>query len=99
VADMYLRIGNFARSEEAIKRLAQMAPNSSEPWYNLAVVQAHRGETAEAVASLKKALELNPAEIKQNPQMVNLREHLYQDTSFIMLRQTPEFKAAFPSKP
>jgi hypothetical protein len=51
------------------------------------------------VASLKKALELNPEEIRQNPQMINLRQHLYEDPSFAPLRQTPEFKAAFPAKP
>ncbi|MGP8201399.1 MAG: tetratricopeptide repeat protein, partial [Limisphaerales bacterium] len=99
VADMYLRIGDFPKSEEAIKRLTQMAPGLSEPWYNLAAVQAHRGENADAVASLKKALELNPAEIKQNPQVINLREHLYKDPNFAVLTNTPEFKAAFPAKP
>jgi tetratricopeptide (TPR) repeat protein len=99
VADAYLRIGDLAKSEEAIKRLTEMAPNASEPWYNLAVVQAHQGETAQAVASLKKAIALNPGEMKQNPQMINLREHLYQDPNFGALRQTPEFKAAFPAKP
>jgi tetratricopeptide (TPR) repeat protein len=99
VADMYLRIGDFAKSEEAIKRLTQMAPAASEPWYNLAVVQAHRGETAQAVVSLKKALDLNSGEIKQIPKTLNLREHLYQDPNFAPLRQTPEFKAALPAKP
>jgi tetratricopeptide (TPR) repeat protein len=99
VADMYLRVGNLPKSEEAITRLTQLAPDSSEPWYNLAVVQIHQGKTAQAVASLKKALDLNPAEMKQNPQMVNLREHLYEDPNFAGLRQTPEFKAALPAKP
>src|SRR5208282_137177 len=66
VADQYLRLGNIPKSEEAIKRLTQVSPGSSEPWYNLAVVQAHQGENAQAVESLKKALELNTAELKQN---------------------------------
>jgi predicted Zn-dependent protease len=99
VADLYLRIGDFAKSEEAIKRLTQMAPASSEPWYNLAVVQAHRGETAQAVVSLKKAFDLNSGEIKQNPHMINLREHFHQDPNFAVLTNTPEFKAAFPAQP
>jgi Flp pilus assembly protein TadD len=99
VADLYLRIGDAAKSEEAIKRIVQMSPDSSEPWYNLAAVQAHQGQIAEAVVSMKKALELNGAEIKQNPQMINLREHLYQDPNFGALRQTPQFKAAFPNQP
>jgi tetratricopeptide (TPR) repeat protein len=99
VAAMYLRIGDMAKSEEAFQRLTQMAPDSSGPWYNLALLQANRGETAQAVASLKKALALNPGEIRQNPKMPNLGEYLYQDPGFGRLRQTPEFKAAFPAKP
>jgi len=99
VANVYLRLGDLGKSEEAIKRLVEAVPNSSEPWYNLAVVQAHRGETADAIASLKKVVALNPGEIKQNPQMINLREHMYEDPNFMILRQTPEFKAAFPAKP
>jgi tetratricopeptide (TPR) repeat protein len=99
VANMYLRLGDLAKSEEAIKRLTEMAPKSAEPWYNLALVQASRGETAQAVASLKKALDLNAAEIKQDPKMINLRDNLYQNPGFAALRQTPEFKAAFPAKP
>ena len=99
VANLYLRMGDFAKSEEAIKRLTQLAPNSSEAWYNLALVQTTRGETADAVASIKKALDLNSEELKQNPKMINLRENLYQNPGFGVLRQTPEFKAVFPAKP
>jgi len=79
--------------------MTQLAPDVSETWYNLAAVQSHLGETVQAVESLKKALALNPSELKQNPQMVNLREHVKTDPNFEPLRQTPEFKAAFPTKP
>jgi Flp pilus assembly protein TadD len=99
IANIYLQSGNFPKSEEAIKKLAQMVPNSSEPWYNLAVIQSHEGKTADAIASLKKVWELNPEEIKQNKQMIDLRAHFYQDPNFAQLRATPEFKAAFPAKP
>jgi tetratricopeptide (TPR) repeat protein len=99
VAAMYLSIGNLPKCEEAFQRLTQMVPGSSGPWYNLALMQANRGETVQAVASLKKALDLNPGEVRQNPKIPNLREHLYQDPGFGKLRQTPEFKAAFSSKP
>jgi tetratricopeptide (TPR) repeat protein len=99
VGAMYLRLGDLAKSEEAFQRLTQMVPDSSGLWYNLALVQANRGETAQAVATLKKALALNPGEIRQNPKTPNLREHLYEDTGFAGFRQTPEFKAAFPAKP
>jgi tetratricopeptide (TPR) repeat protein len=99
VAAMYLRIGDLAKTEEAFQRLTQLAPDSAGPWYNLALVQANRGEPAQAVAALKKAMALNPAEIKQDPKTPNLREHLYEDPGFARFRQTPEFKAAFPDKP
>jgi predicted Zn-dependent protease len=99
VATLYLRLGDVAKSEEAFQRLVQMAPNSSEAWFNLALVQASRGEIAQAVAALKKVLALNPAEMKQNPKMINLRDRLYNDPTLERLRQTPEFKAAFPAKP
>jgi tetratricopeptide (TPR) repeat protein len=98
-AAMYLRLGDLAKSEDTFQKLAEIVPNSSEPWYNLALVQANRGKTTQALASLKKALELNPAEIRQNPKAPDLREHLYRDPGFAGLRQTPEFKAAFPAKP
>jgi tetratricopeptide (TPR) repeat protein len=99
VAAMYLRLGDLAKSEEAFQRLILVAPGSSQAWYNLALVQANRGKTGQAMASLKKSLELNISEIKQNPQMINLHERLFQDPGFAGLRQTPEFKAAFPAKP
>jgi tetratricopeptide (TPR) repeat protein len=99
VANFYLRVGDYAKSEEAVKRLTQLVPNASAPWFNLALVQASRGEMTQAVTSLKKSLDLNAAEIRQNPQMMNMREQLYQNPAFARLRQTSEFKAAFPAKP
>jgi tetratricopeptide (TPR) repeat protein len=99
VASMYLAIGDITKSEEAIKKLIPMVPTASEPWYNLAAIQANQGDSKSAVISLKKALDLNVAELKANPKMINLREHLYQNPAFAALRQTPDFKAAFPSVP
>ena len=99
VASSYLRVGNLVKCEEAFQRLVQMLPNSSEVWYNLAIVQANRGETTQAVASLKKALGFNPEDLRKNPKALNLHDHLYQDASLAGLRQSSEFKAAFPAKP
>jgi tetratricopeptide (TPR) repeat protein len=99
VASMYLAIGDVVKSEQAIKKLTQMAPTASEPWYNLAAIQADQGETKEAIVSLKKALDLNAAELRENPAMINLRQHLYKNPAFAALRQTPDFKTAFPSNP
>jgi tetratricopeptide (TPR) repeat protein len=95
VASGYLWAVDIPKSELAVTRLTQMQPNASQGWYNLGEIQAYRGEFPQAVVSLKKALELNPAEIAKDPKMMNLREHLYQDPAFAAFRQTPEFKTAF----
>jgi tetratricopeptide (TPR) repeat protein len=99
LANRFLRVGDLAKSEQTVQKLAEAIPTSSEPLYNLAVIQSHRGETAQAIASLQKCLTLNAAEIAKNPKMINLREHLFQDQNFAQLRQTPEFTAAIGTKP
>jgi tetratricopeptide (TPR) repeat protein len=99
VATMYIRLGDMPKSEEAFQRLTQLAPDSSGPWYNLALLQANRGEMVQAVASLKKVAALNPNEVRQDARTPNLVERIYQDAGFARLRQTPEFKAAFPGHP
>jgi predicted Zn-dependent protease len=99
VADAYVHMNDMARSEQVIIKMTEITPNSSEPWYNLGVIQAHRGETAQAIASLTKSLALNHEERAKNPSMVNLREHLFEDPTFSELRQRPEFQAAFGTKP
>ncbi|HEY3860530.1 MAG TPA: DUF2723 domain-containing protein [Verrucomicrobiae bacterium] len=99
VADAYLRLHNLAKSEEAVQRLAGYMPNRSDSWYNLATIQAVRGENPAALASLKKSLDLNAKEMAKDPKAANLRQHVFQDASFAPLRQTPEFKAALGDKP
>jgi tetratricopeptide (TPR) repeat protein len=99
VASAYLSLRDFAKSEQAVQRLTQMLPEHSDSWYNLATIQFVRGENAQALVSLKKSLEINAKEVAANPKTVNLREHLFQDPNFAPLRQTPEFKADFGTKP
>jgi tetratricopeptide (TPR) repeat protein len=99
VANFYLSMRNFEKSEQAIVRITQMAPNHSDSWYNLATIQSVRGETAQALISLKKSLDINAEERAQNPKILNMREHLFQDGNFASLRQTPEFKSTIGTKP
>ncbi len=99
LANRFLRAGDLAKSEQAVQKLTAAVPNSAEPLYNLAVIQAHRGEIAASIASLQKCLTLNAAEIVTNPKAINLRQHLFEDQNFAPLRQTPEFIAAFGTKP
>ncbi|HEY3912935.1 MAG TPA: DUF2723 domain-containing protein [Verrucomicrobiae bacterium] len=99
LADRYLRIGQLEKSEEAIKKLVEAEPASSQALYNLALIQASRGETADAIASLKKCFPLNKAEMSKNPSMINLRDHLFSDPSFARLRETPDFTKEIGAKP
>jgi tetratricopeptide (TPR) repeat protein len=95
LANGYLRVGDLAKSEQMLLKLVETMPNSSEALYNLAVIQAHRGQTAKAIASLQKCLAINAAEIAKDPEAINLREHLFQDSNFVEFRTTQEFKAVF----
>ncbi|HEY3853446.1 MAG TPA: DUF2723 domain-containing protein [Verrucomicrobiae bacterium] len=99
LANGYLRLGDMAKSEQVVERLSKAMPENSEPLYNLAAIQLHRGKKAEAIESLKKCLTINAAEIAKEPKMINLRQHLFEDQNFAQLRQTPEFIAAFGKKP
>jgi hypothetical protein len=99
VANGYLALRNFVKSEQAIQRVTQLLPDRYDSWYNLATVEVFRGELPQALASLKKALDLNAAEMAKDPKTANLRAHLFQDAYFAPLRQTPEFQAAFGTKP
>ena len=99
VADTYLRLRDMAKSEQAIQRLTHLLPDRSDSWYNLATIQSVRGEVAQAIVSLKKSLDLNASEVAKDPKLVNLRAHLFEDANFASLRETPEFKTAFGTKP
>jgi tetratricopeptide (TPR) repeat protein len=99
VAAGYLQVGDMDKAEQVFIRITKMMPESSEGWYNLALVQANRGESAAAVASLKKAVALYPADLKQKPQIADLPKKLFQDPGLAGLRLTSEFKAAFPASP
>ena len=95
----YLKLGDLEKSEAALQKLAEVLPSSSEPLYNLAVIQTARGKITEAIASLQKSLVVNARELAKNPKAMNLRQHLFEDPPFAGLRQTPQFQSAFGSKP
>jgi tetratricopeptide (TPR) repeat protein len=99
VANDYLALRNFAKSEKAIQRVTDLLPDRSDSWYNLATIQAFRGEVSQCLVSLKKSLDINSNEIVKEPKVTNMRQYLFQDKNFAPLRQTPEFQAAFGTKP
>ena len=97
-AELYTRMRNFDKAEEAMGRATQLEPNSSLAWYNLASLQAVEQKAPEAVESLKKAFAANAAERAANPDMADLRDHARTNHNFDLIRQTPEFRAVVPDK-
>ncbi len=93
VADAYNRLNQPAKLQSALNRLTQLAPDSPEAWYDLAASQAQLGQSAEAMQSLKKALDLNSKRLAQNSKATDVRTTLASDQRFASLRDTPEFKA------
>ncbi len=93
-AQFYLQLGLTPKATEAVQRLAQIQPNASENWYNLARLQALQGDARDSAASLRQAFTLNAEELKNNTNITNLRAFNRQDRYFDAIRQTPEFQQA-----
>jgi Flp pilus assembly protein TadD len=94
VADYYVRMGNIAKAEEAMRRATEVEPGASQSWYNLAIIQAFQGRAADAAQSIKKAFEANARERAADPRMIDLRQNARTNPYFNGIRQTPEFRAA-----
>lgn len=75
-----------ARHEDAVQAFAQalaLEPANECPWYNGAVAHACQHEEADALAGLKKAIELRP----------ELKARAMEEQAFQCLQDNPEFKA------
>ncbi len=94
IANFYAGMGNLPKAAEAMRRATEVEPNSSQSWYNLAIVQAFQGHAADAAASLKMAFAANARERAADPRMVDLRENVRTNPYFNNIRQSPEFRAA-----
>jgi tetratricopeptide (TPR) repeat protein len=93
VVDAYSRLGQPLKLEAALAKLAELAPDSPEAWYDLAAARASIGQNAGAIEALKRALDLNAKRLAQNPKTNDFRTTLAADQRFANLRNTPEFKA------
>ena len=52
--------GDLVGAVESYGRVIDIDASSASAWYGMGVIQAKRGNTADAVAAFDKALELNP---------------------------------------
>lgn len=55
-----LRQRNFETAAERLERARDLAPENDQIFYLLGLLESSRGRSAEAVAALRKAVELNP---------------------------------------
>lgn len=92
VANAYVQIGQYARAEPALLRLAAMVPDSPEIWYDLAGAQTALGKTNDAIRSLTMALVLNQRRLASDPKASNLQILAASDPRFLPLHPLPEFQ-------
>ncbi len=98
VAQQYIALGNLPKVELTLERLAKLAPQSPEAWYDLAGIKALLGKPAEALPALRQALALNTLRLQQNPKAKNLLDELPKDPRFRSIRDLPEFRSLLPAK-
>ena len=58
-----LRQRNFDTAAERLQRARDLAPENDQIYYLLGLLESTRGRSAEAVAALRKAVELNPGNL------------------------------------
>jgi Tfp pilus assembly protein PilF len=59
-----LRQRNFDAAAERLERARALAPNNDQIFYLIGLLESSRGRSPEAIAALRKAVELNPQNLK-----------------------------------
>ena len=59
-----LRQRNFDAAAERLDRARSLAPNNDQIYYLIGLLESGRGRSAEAIAALHKAVELNPQNLR-----------------------------------
>ncbi|HYG23007.1 MAG TPA: DUF2723 domain-containing protein [Verrucomicrobiae bacterium] len=95
VARIYAELNVVQRLEPALQRLVALAPNEPEAWYNLAATKAALNKRTEALADLKRALELSVQRRQQNPAANDLQAEAEKDPRFQGLRTDAAFTNLF----
>jgi tetratricopeptide (TPR) repeat protein len=96
VANILAQLRDWPKLEGTLERFVKIEPSNPEAWFDLAALKANLGKSADALAPLKKALDLSAERLKHNPKALNLLEQTRKDDRFIALRQTPEFQKLVP---
>ena len=98
IAQYYVQVGNYDKLEMALNKLTSLAPDQPEPRYDLAALEAIKGDSADALKNLKLALDMNAKRIASNPTAHDLLEAARTDNRFDRLRALTEFQKLVPPK-
>jgi tetratricopeptide (TPR) repeat protein len=96
IASYYSQMNNLPKLENALQKLADLAPGQPEPHYDLAALQAYLGQTAPAMANLKLAIDLSALRLKTNPAARDMLAEARKDPHLNSLRPLPEFLKLVP---
>jgi tetratricopeptide (TPR) repeat protein len=97
-AQQYGTLGDLPKTEAALEKVTQLAPDLPEGWYDLAGLRAVTGKPGDAVPLLRRALELNAKRRAIDPKAHDLLAQLRDDPSFASVRRLPEFKSLLAPK-
>jgi cytochrome c-type biogenesis protein CcmH/NrfG len=92
MAMAFAQIQDLTRLGKALKKMVGLSPDLPEARCDLAALEAMTGQTNEALADLRQALELNSKRLAQNPAANNLMKTVVQDPRFTALHNMPEFQ-------
>ncbi len=98
VAQYFAPMGDYNNLETAVKKMVTISPDQPEPRYDLAALQAIKGNTTEALQNLKAALDMSAQRLAKNPSARDLLDAARTDNRLDRLRPLPEFQKLVPPK-
>ncbi len=96
IAQAYAGLGNVAKLEATLEKLTKVMPESPEAWYDLAVLKSGLGKPPEALAALRRSLELSAKRLQGDPKARDLLVSAKKEERFGPIRQLPEFQKLVP---
>ena len=87
---------DLPKLEVVLERLIVLKPGEPEVYYDLAALKAVLGKKSEAIANLKRALDLSAQRRQSNPAARDLAAEAAKDPRFNSLRNDPEFQSLLP---
>ncbi len=98
VAQAWYTLQNWPKLEAALDKYVALSPGNPEGWYDLAKMKANLGKNSEALAALRKALDLSGQRLQSNPKARDLLAEARKEPGFTPLRSLPEFQKLVPAK-